>query len=175
MKKSFDNKKYIKLQSDRILERVNQFDGKLYMEIGGKIFDDYHAARVFKGFEKDSKVKVLLSLKKKVEMVLIINANDIQGSKVRGDLGITYEDDIKTQTDEDVLINTTPCGMFPNIGGSAICIEQFQNLSAVVDAIYNPLNSYLVLKAREKGIKAVGGLYMLIAQAVFAAEKFTDC
>ena len=61
MKKAFDNKKYLKLQGDKILERVNQFDGKLYIEFGGKMFDDYHAARVFKGFEYDAKVKVLLS------------------------------------------------------------------------------------------------------------------
>ena len=94
MGKSFDYKKYLKLQSDKILERVNQFEGKLYLEIGGKIFDDYHASRVFNGYEVDSKVKVLLTLKKKVEMVLVINANDIQGSKIRSDLGITYEDDI---------------------------------------------------------------------------------
>lgn len=87
---------------------------------------------------------------------------------------ITYNAALENHIDADVIINTTPCGMFPNIGESAICIDKFQNLSAVVDAIYNPLNSLLLLKAREKGIKAVGGLYMLIAQAVFAAEKFTD-
>lgn len=94
MKKSFDNKKYLKLQSDKILERVNQFDGKLYIEFGGKIFDDYHASRVLKGFEIDSKVKVLLSLKSKVEVVIAINASDIQKGKARGDIGITYENDV---------------------------------------------------------------------------------
>ena len=93
MKKSFDNKKYLKLQSDKILERVNQFDGKLYIEFGGKIFDDYHAARVLKGFEIDSKVKVLLSLKSKVEVIITVNADDIQKSKSRSDLGITYENE----------------------------------------------------------------------------------
>lgn len=94
MKKSFDNKKYLKLQSDKILERVNQFDGKLYIEFGGKIFDDYHASRVLKGFEIDSKVKVLLTLKSKVEVVIAINASDIQTGKTRGDIGITYENDV---------------------------------------------------------------------------------
>ena len=93
MKKSFDNKKYLKLQSDKILERVNQFDGKLYIEFGGKIFDDYHAARVLKGFEIDSKVKVLLSLKSKVEVIITVNADDIQKAKSRNDLGITYENE----------------------------------------------------------------------------------
>lgn len=93
IKKSFDNKKYLKLQSEKILERVSQFDDKLYIEFGGKIFDDYHASRVLKGFEIDSKVKVLLSLKSKVEVVIAINANDIQESKARSDIGITYEND----------------------------------------------------------------------------------
>lgn len=93
MKKSFDNKKYLKLQSDKILERVSQFDGKLYIEFGGKIFDDYHASRVLKGFEIDSKVKVLLSLKSKVEVVIAISSNDIQKAKSRSDIGITYENE----------------------------------------------------------------------------------
>ncbi len=93
MKKSFDNKKYLKLQSDKILERVGQFDGKLYIEFGGKIFDDYHAARVLKGFEIDSKVRVLLSLKSKVEVMITISSNDIQNAKSRGDSGITYENE----------------------------------------------------------------------------------
>ena len=93
MKKSFDNKKYLKLQSEKILERVSQFDGKLYIEFGGKIFDDYHAARVLKGFEIDSKVKVLLSLKSKVEVIITVNADDIQKAKSRNDLGITYENE----------------------------------------------------------------------------------
>ena len=93
MKKSFDNKKYLKLQSDKILERVNQFDGKLYIEFGGKIFDDYHASRVLKGFEIDSKVKVLLSLKSKVEVLITISSSDIQNAKSRGDSGITYENE----------------------------------------------------------------------------------
>ena len=93
MKKSFDNKKYLKLQGDKILERVSQFDGKLYIEFGGKMFDDYHAARVFKGFEYDAKVKVLLSLKSKVEVIITVNADDIQKAKSRNDLGITYENE----------------------------------------------------------------------------------
>ena len=93
IKKSFDNRKYLKLQSEKILERVKQFGDKLYLEFGGKIFDDYHASRVLKGFEIDSKVRVLLTLKSKVEVVIAINANDIQNSKSRGDNGITYENE----------------------------------------------------------------------------------
>ncbi len=84
---------------------------------------------------------------------------------------ITYFE-AERKTDTDIIINTTPCGMYPNIEGTAIDIDRFSNLSAVIDVVYNPLNSDLVIKARDKGIKAFGGLYMLVAQAIFAAEKF---
>lgn len=83
---------------------------------------------------------------------------------------ITYDEAEKVNA--DIIINTTPCGMYPNIEGSAIDIDKFSNLSAVVDVVYNPLNTDLIVKAKAKGIKAVGGLYMLVAQAIFAAEKF---
>lgn len=94
LKKSFDNKLFIKLQSEKILERVNQFGDKLYIEFGGKLFDDYHASRVLKGYEIDSKVKVLSKIKNKVEMLLVINADDIENNKARSDIGITYESDV---------------------------------------------------------------------------------
>lgn len=87
---------------------------------------------------------------------------------------ITYEEVIENYLDADVIINTTPVGMFPNINESAVDIKDFYNLSGVVDAVYNPLCSKLILDAKQNGIKAVGGLYMLVAQAAFAAEKFTD-
>jgi len=87
---------------------------------------------------------------------------------------ITYEDAKETHNDADVIINTTPVGMYPNIDGAAVNISNFKKLSGVVDAVYNPLCTRLVLDAKSQGIKATGGLYMLVAQAVFAAEKFTD-
>ena len=90
----FDNKKYIRLQSEQISKRINEFGGKLYMEFGGKMFDDYHASRVLPGFEPDSKVKMFLNLKEDAEIVIVISAEDIARSKVRGDLGITYDDDV---------------------------------------------------------------------------------
>ena len=93
-KTGFDNDKYLKLQSERIRERIAQFGGKLYMEFGGKLFDDYHASRVLPGFEPDSKVKMLAQLKEDVEIVVVINAADIEKNKVRGDLGITYDMDV---------------------------------------------------------------------------------
>ena len=91
MKKGFDNKKYIELQSQNIRDRIAKFGGKLYMEFGGKLFDDYHAARVLPGFEPDAKVKMLLELKDDAEIVIVINADAIEKNKRRGDLGITYD------------------------------------------------------------------------------------
>ncbi len=91
MKKGFDNQKYIELQSQNIRDRIAKFGGKLYMEFGGKLFDDYHAARVLPGFEPDAKVKMLLSLKDEAEIVIVINADAIEKNKRRGDLGITYD------------------------------------------------------------------------------------
>ena len=87
----FDNEKYLQTQSAHIRERLAQFGGKLYLEFGGKLFDDYHAARVLPGFQPDSKLRMLLQLKDQVEMVIAINAADIEKNKVRGDLGITYD------------------------------------------------------------------------------------
>ena len=90
----FDNEKYLKLQSQHIRERIDKFGGKLYLEFGGKLFDDYHASRVLPGFEPDSKLKMLLQLKDQAEIVIVISSFDIEKSKVRGDLGITYDVDV---------------------------------------------------------------------------------
>ena len=94
MNVGFDNGKYLAMQSEHIRERIAQFGGKLYLEFGGKLFDDYHAARVLPGFAPDSKVKMLLQLKDQAEIVIVINATDIEKNKVRGDLGITYDQDV---------------------------------------------------------------------------------
>ena len=90
----FDNEKYLQTQSAHIKERLAQFGGKLYLEFGGKLYDDYHAARVLPGFQPDSKLRMLLQLKDQVEMVIAINAADIEKNKIRGDLGITYDRDV---------------------------------------------------------------------------------
>lgn len=90
----FDNDKYIELQSKKILERVDSFGGKLYLEFGGKLFDDYHASRVLPGFQPDSKLRMLLNIKDKAEIVIAICAADIEKNKRRGDLGITYDLDV---------------------------------------------------------------------------------
>ena len=93
MKIGFDHEKYTLMQSARIRERIEQFGGKLYLELGGKLFDDYHASRVLPGFRPDSKVQMLLKLKDQEEILIVINSDDIEKSKVRGDLGITYDAD----------------------------------------------------------------------------------
>lgn len=94
MKIGFDNEKYLKMQSEHIRERINQFDNKLYLEFGGKLFDDYHASRVLPGFAPDSKLRLLMQLSDQAEIVIVISAGDIEKNKVRGDLGITYDSDV---------------------------------------------------------------------------------
>ena len=94
MKIGFDNDKYLSMQSEHIRERIKKFDNKLYLEFGGKLFDDYHASRVLPGFQPDSKLQMLLQLKDQAEVVIVINAEDIVSSKVRGDYGITYDLDV---------------------------------------------------------------------------------
>ena len=94
MKIGFDNEKYLRMQSEHIRERINQFGNKLYLEFGGKLFDDYHASRVLPGFAPDSKLQMLLQLKDQAEIVIVISASDIEKNKVRGDLGITYDTDV---------------------------------------------------------------------------------
>ena len=94
MRIGFDNDRYIELQAARIQERIDQFGGKLYLEFGGKLFDDYHASRVLPGFEPDVKFRMLESLSSEVEVIIAINANHIERNKARGDLGITYDEDV---------------------------------------------------------------------------------
>ena len=90
----FDNQKYLTMQSEHIKERISQFGDKLYLEFGGKLFDDYHASRVLPGFAPDSKLQMLMQLSDQAEIVIVINAADIEKNKVRYDLGITYDVDV---------------------------------------------------------------------------------
>ncbi len=94
MREGFDNATYIQMQAERIRERIGQFGGKLYLEFGGKIFDDLHASRVLPGFEPDSKIRMLQSMADDVEILITVNASHIEKSKKRGDLGITYDEDV---------------------------------------------------------------------------------
>ena len=131
MKIAFDNKKYLQLQSQKILERVEMFDQKLYLEFGGKLFDDFHASRVLPGFQPDSKLKMLLSIKAKVEVVIVINALDIQKNKIRGDLGINYESEVLR------LIDAFRAS---KLYVGSVCINQYRH-TPQVDAFKNKLNN----------------------------------
>ena len=94
MENGFNNGKYLKIQSEHISERIAEFGNKLYLELGGKLFDDYHASRVLPGFEPDSKLKMFHNLKDRLEIIIVISAKDIEKNKVRIDLGITYDEDV---------------------------------------------------------------------------------
>ncbi len=119
----FDNQKYLQMQSENIRERINMFGGKLYLEFGGKLFDDFHASRVLPGFQPDSKLRMLLQLKSQVEIVMVIAAEHIEKNKVRGDLGIPYDSDVIRLIDE-----------FRNIGlyVGSVTITKFRGQSAAV-------------------------------------------
>lgn len=100
MRIGFDNEKYLKMQSEHIEERISKFGDKLYLEFGGKLFDDYHASRVLPGFEPDSKLRMLMKLSDRAEIIIVINAADIEKNKIRGDLGISYDEDVQRLMDE---------------------------------------------------------------------------
>lgn len=100
MQTGFDNEKYLKMQSQHIMERIEKFDNKLYLEFGGKLFDDFHASRVLPGFSADSKLQMLMELADKAEIVMVVSADDIEKNKVRADLGITYDTDVIRLIDE---------------------------------------------------------------------------
>ena len=89
----FDNEQYLSVQTEMIQKRIKKFGGKLYLEFGGKLFDDYHASRVLPGFKPDSKLQMLIKMKEDAEVVVVINSNTIEEAKVRGDYGITYDQD----------------------------------------------------------------------------------
>ena len=100
MKKAFDNEKYIKLQQKHIQERIKMFGGKLYLELGGKLFDDLHASRVLPGFDPSVKIKLLEKMKDKVEIIMCISANHIEKNKIRADLGLSYDDEVLRLIDQ---------------------------------------------------------------------------
>ncbi|MBO4856375.1 MAG: DUF1846 domain-containing protein [Bacilli bacterium] len=123
-KQPFDNNKYLTIQRKNILDRISKFGDKLYLEFGGKLFDDYHASRVLPGFEPDSKLQMLLGIKDKAEIVIVVNANDIASNKVRGDIGITYQEDVLR------LIDT-----YNNVGlyVSSVIISFYQELPNILE------------------------------------------
>lgn len=116
MKIGFDNEKYLKMQSEHIRNRIGKFDNKLYLEFGGKLFDDYHASRVLPGFAPDSKLRLLKELSDQAEIIIVISAKDIEKNKVRGDLGITYDVDvlrlIRTYRDQGLYVGSVTITQF---------------------------------------------------------------
>ena len=123
-KEAFDNSKYLKIQRENILKRIAKFGDKLYLEFGGKLFDDLHASRVLPGFHPDAKLQMLLGIKDKAEVIIVVNANDINSNKVRADIGITYQQDVLR------LIDTyRESGLYV----SAVVISFYQKLPNVVE------------------------------------------
>lgn len=116
MRIGFDNEKYLKMQSEHIRNRIGKFGNKLYLEFGGKLFDDYHASRVLPGFAPDSKLRLLKELSSQAEIVIVISAKDIEKNKIRGDLGITYDTDvlrlIQTYKDQGLYVGSVTITQF---------------------------------------------------------------
>ncbi len=135
MKQGFDNEKYLRIQSERIKERIAQFGDKLYMEFGGKLYDDYHASRVLPGFQPDSKLRMLMQLKDDVEIIIVISAEDIERNKVRGDLGITYNEDVlrlrDVFTDRGLLVSSVVITHFNGQASAVAFREQLERLGRV--------------------------------------------
>ncbi len=143
----FDNEMYIKKQTEMIGERISDFGGKLYLEFGGKLFDDYHASRVLPGFAPDIKLKMLLNMKERVEVVIVISATDIENKKIRGDIGISYDADvlrlIDAFRDAGLYVGSIVIGRFTGQGSAVAFKERLENLGMKVYLHY-PIEGYPV-------------------------------
>ncbi len=141
----FDNDKYIQLQSQKIQERISSFGGKLYLEFGGKLFDDYHASRVLPGFQPDSKIRMLLSMKEDAEVIIVVSATSIEQNKIRGDLGISYDLDtlrlIDTFSDIDICVGGVVITHYAQQPAVDAFIKRLDNLGVKVYRHY-PIPGY---------------------------------
>lgn len=115
MKVAFDHEKYLKIQKEKIEERIKRFDNKLYLEFGGKLFDDLHASRVLPGFKPDAKIELLKEFKGDLEVIFCINANDIEKNKIRADYGISYEQDLLRLIEKMQKLNILISGVAINM------------------------------------------------------------
>ena len=133
MKIGFDNDKYLKIQSEHIRERIEKFGNKLYLEFGGKLFDDYHASRVLPGFQPDSKLKMLMQLRDFAEIIIVISADDIEKNKVRGDIGITYDKDVLRLREEflkrGLTVGSVVVTHYSGQGGAKIFINRLNRMN----------------------------------------------
>lgn len=145
MKIGFSNDKYIEMQSSHIMDRIKDFGGKLYLEFGGKLYDDYHASRVLPGFEPDSKLRMLSSLKDKLEIVIVISAKDIEKNKIRNDLGITYDEDVLRLIDvfesRDLLVKNVVITKYENSASSNMFKNRLEKKGYNVSLHY-PITGY---------------------------------
>ncbi len=141
----FDNKKYLEMQSEKILERIEMFGDKLYLEFGGKLFDDFHASRVLPGFEPDSKIKMLSNLKDKAEILIVINAGDIEKNKTRSDYGITYDVEvlrlIELFRNNDFYVGSVVLNCFAE-QPSAVAFKKRLEISGVKVYCHYPIPGY---------------------------------
>ena len=141
----FYNDKYIQLQSQKIQERISSFGGKLYLEFGGKLFDDYHASRVLPGFQPDSKIRMLLRMKDDAEMIIVVSATAIEQNKIRGDLGITYDMDalrlIDTFNDIGIYVGGVVITQYMQQPSVDVFIKRLENLGIRVYKHY-PIDGY---------------------------------
>ena len=141
MKIGFDNEKYLKMQSEHIRNRIGKFGGKLYLEFGGKLFDDYHASRVLPGFEPDSKIRLLKELSDQAEIVFAISAKDIEKNKIRGDLGITYDSDvirlIGTYREQGLFVGSVVITQFSGQESALLFKHRLEKLNIPVYIHYN--------------------------------------
>lgn len=161
----FDNDKYLKLQSEHIRQRIDQFGDKLYLEFGGKLFDDFHASRVLPGFKPDSKLQLLLELKDDSEIVIVINSDDIEKNKIRGDLGITYDVDVIR------LLN-----IFKKIGllVSSVVLTRYDN-QPTADAFAARLEALGVKVYRHYNIKGYpSDLQRIISEDGFGKNEYIE-
>ncbi len=145
LKTGFDNNKYISLQTERITERTSKFGGKLYLEFGGKLFDDYHASRVLPGFKPDSKINMLLQLRDKAEIVIVVSASAIEQNKMRADLGITYDMDalrlIDAFTERGLYVGSVVVTQYASQPAADAFIKRLNNLGIRVFKHY-PIPGY---------------------------------
>jgi len=136
MKIGFDNEKYLKMQSEHIMERIKKFDNKLYLEFGGKLFDDYHAARVLPGFAADSKLQMLMQLADQAEIVMVVSADDIERNKIRADLGITYDKDVIRLIEEfrsrNLYVGSVVLSMYANQHSANVFQKRLENMGIKV-------------------------------------------
>ena len=140
MNKGFDNDKYLSMQSEHIRERIAQFDNKLYLEFGGKLFDDYHASRVLPGFEPDSKLRMLMQLRDQAEIVIVISAKDIEKNKIRGDYGITYDSDVLRLRDvfmeKGLYVGSVAITQYSGQNSADLFKKRLENLGIKVYTLY---------------------------------------